>query len=60
VFKACVVKHNMIVDIHRNAFVSCTRPLHLQNYSLVILNRLIAVETLPAATLGIDEDTKSM
>jgi Plant transposon protein len=52
VFKACVVMHNMLVDIRRDAFVSCTRPFPLQKNSPVISERLNVVETLLAATLG--------
>jgi Plant transposon protein len=54
-FKARVVMHNMVVDIRRDAFVSCHRPFPLQNNSLVISERLNVVVTLLAATLGIEE-----
>jgi hypothetical protein len=58
VLKTCVVMQNILVDIRRDAFVSCTRPFPLQNNSLVVSERLNVIETLLAATLGIEKEAK--
>jgi hypothetical protein len=59
-YNACVVMHNMLVDKRRGTLVSCTRPFPLQNNALVVSERLNVVETLLAATLGIEEEAKSI